>query len=253
MRRFQLLSFVLMYVLDCVLLNAQSSVSTVASSEAQDVVPAFSSTGPITLPVVSLTIDVSPLQGKKERGQLLVVHDPQGGHHFWRYSASNSTNDTKSLLSGFKSGTSAIYVAPDRILEFTHAIGVIEHRDQSNSIGNAENVAISDIQRSYPAGMQFMAGLKTVPLNNAPALVGYKGPDTRTKALASFTPIPLEFWCVPYGGPGQGPCPHGTLIVSISQQGDNWRLVLRNRWDEEVILDSNFNAVSSRQLTAPPK
>lgn len=249
MGRFQQLSFVLMFALDCIPQYAQSSVSTVAFSESQDVAPAFSSTGPITLPVATLTIDVSPMQGKKQRGRLLVVHDPQGGHHFWRYAA----GDADGPLSGFKSGTSAIYVTPDRILEFTHAIGVIEHRDQSNSLGSAESAAINDIQQSYPVGVQFMTGLKTVPLNNAPDLVGYKGPDTRTKTLASFTPIPPEFWCVPYGGPGQGPCPHGTLIVSISQQGDNWRLVLRNRWDEEVILDSNFNAVSSKQLTTPPK
>jgi hypothetical protein len=33
----------------------------------------------------------------------------------------------------------------------------------------------------------------------------------------------------------------------MSKQGDNWRLVLR------IILDRDFNAVSSRQLTAPPE
>jgi hypothetical protein len=40
-------------------------------------------------------------------------------------------------------------------------------------------------------------------------------------------------------------------IASIGKQGSNWRLVLRSRWDEEVILDQNFNLVSVQQLTQP--
>jgi len=43
----------------------------------------------------------------------------------------------------------------------------------------------------------------------------------------------------------------GTKIASISKQGSNWRLVLRNRWDEEVILDQNCSLVSVKQLTQP--
>jgi hypothetical protein len=88
---------------------------------------------------------------------------------------------------------------------------------------------------------------------DAPPLVGFENSPSWTKRLPDFKPISPDFVCVPYGGPGQGPCPHGTLIVSISKQDDNWRLVLRNRWDVEVILDPSFNAVSSKQLTAAPK
>ena len=33
----------------------------------------------------------------------------------------------------------------------------------------------------------------------------------------------------------------------------NWRLVLRNRYDVEVIVDQNFDLVSAQQLTQPRK
>ena len=40
-------------------------------------------------------------------------------------------------------------------------------------------------------------------------------------------------------------------IISVSKKGELWRLVLRNHWDQELILDSKFNHVSTRQLTLP--
>src|SRR4030081_241853 len=97
MKYFRPLSMALLFIFDCIPQHAQSLISLVASSESQDVIPAFSSAGPITLPVVTLAIDISPSQGKTERGDLLVIHDPQGGHHFWRYAVSNSPKDSKSL------------------------------------------------------------------------------------------------------------------------------------------------------------
>jgi hypothetical protein len=57
-----------------------------------------------------------------------------------------------------------------------------------------------------------------------------------------------DFWCAPlvaWCGNDRN------TIASIGKQGSNWRLVLRNRWDEEVILDQNFNLVSAQQLTQP--
>ncbi len=66
--------------------------------------------------------------------------------------------------------------------------------------------------------------------------------------------VPREFSCAPYGSPEfKGMCPtQPQSINSISQQDGIWRLVLRARWDQEVILDSKFNLVSTRRLTPPP-
>jgi hypothetical protein len=42
-------------------------------------------------------------------------------------------------------------------------------------------------------------------------------------------------------------------FVSIGREGENWRLVIRNRWELEVILDSKFSLISTRNLTQPPE
>ncbi len=40
-------------------------------------------------------------------------------------------------------------------------------------------------------------------------------------------------------------------IVSISHQDGNWRLVVRNRWDQEIILNSKFDLVGTQRLFGP--
>lgn len=256
MRAFSLFSFLILLVLDCVPEYAQSSVSPVAFSESQGVIPAFSAAGPITLPVMRRRIDVNYANGKRERGDLLVIYAPQAGRYFWRHSVPSSPNDTGEWLTTFKSRSSGIYVTPDSLVEFLGGSNVIEHRAKATSLGNAESASIDEVQRSLKASQRLpdLSGVKIVPLMDAPRLAGLDKSTVWTNRLAGFEPIPREFICVgpPYF-PGQGPCPHGTLVVSIGRQGENWRLVLRNRWDVEVILDPSFNAVSSKQLTARPK
>lgn len=58
-----------------------AQVSPVASSESKDVVPAFDSSGVITLPAARLKVDVTYPHGKKERFELTVVYDPHAGHY----------------------------------------------------------------------------------------------------------------------------------------------------------------------------
>ncbi len=60
-------------------LAAQQAVSKVLFSEAEELVPAFSTTGATTLPAVHLHLDISYPAGKKERGDLVVVYDPEWG------------------------------------------------------------------------------------------------------------------------------------------------------------------------------
>ena len=243
------------FALYCLPQYAQSAVSAVASSESQDVIPAFSAAGPITLPVMRRLIDISYANGKRERNELLVVYNPQGGHYFWRHSVKNSPSDTGGWLMTFQSGSSAIHVTPDALVEFLGGSNVIEHRAKETSMGNADGASIDEVQRNLQASQRIRDRLdvRIVPLLDAPPLVGLDKYPARANRLPGFTPVPREFVCVgpPYI-PGQRPCLHGTRVVSVSKQGDNWRLVLRNRWDVEIILDRDFNAVSSRQLTAPP-
>jgi hypothetical protein len=251
MKYFRPLSIALLFIFDCIPQHAQSSVSLVASSESQDVIPAFSSAGSITLSAMRRLIDINYPGGKKERGELLVVYDQQGGHHLWRYRPVSSPNDSEGAAEAYKSQFSGIYVTADSLVEFA-ASGVIEHKAKSSSLGNAENASIDEIQRTFPQG-RYVKDLKIVPFLDAPPLVGFEKSPLWTKRLPGFTPVSTEFLCDARSRVVQGRCPYPTLVVSISKLGDNWRLVLRNRWDVELILDSNFNAVSSKQLTVPAK
>jgi hypothetical protein len=69
-----------------------------------------------------------------------------------------------------------------------------------------------------------------------------------SKVPPGFKPIPSAFRCEPLRPVCQN---NQNTIASISKQGSNWQVVLRSRWDEEVILDQNFNLVSVNQLTQP--
>lgn len=73
-------------------------------------------------------------------------------------------------------------------------------------------------------------------------------PGFAERTPQGFVPIPMEFWC----DAEKASCPHtGNTIASITRQGTSCKLVLRNRWDEEVIVDGGFNLVSVQQLTQP--
>jgi hypothetical protein len=39
-----------------------------------------------------------------------------------------------------------------------------------------------------------------------------------------------------------------TKVVSAARDGKNWKLVLRDQWDQEVVLDESYNLVSTRRL-----
>jgi hypothetical protein len=221
----------------CVPLAAQQSVSQVAFSESKDSIPAFAPYGATTLAAARLQLDIVYPHGMKERGDLTVVYDPQGGHYFWRYRPFNSPSDTYSYLDALKSGGETVYAQPTGLINFSLLswLFIEEHKNSANSLDAAERASIAEIERGLPVFE--MSRYYTNPHQ------------------VSLEAVGREFSCAPYGSPEfNGMCQdHLNKIVSISQQGNNWRLVLRNRWDEEVVLDSKFNLVSTRRLTQPPE
>jgi hypothetical protein len=117
----------------------------------------------------------------------------------------------------------------------SNAIFAEAHKGQANSLDGAESAAIAEIERRLPEFEK-------------------SGYDTSISSrVPIFQEIGMDFACPPYGEPGssQG-CGFGVKsIPSVSRVGDNWRLVVRNRWDQEVILDSSFKFVSTRRLSEP--
>jgi hypothetical protein len=221
---------ILLLVFACIPLAAQQSASPVALSETKDVVPAFSSSGAITLPAVHLQLDVNYPHGKKERGDLTVVYDSQTGHYLWRYAALRSTADTNSFISDIKSNREAVYVDTNGLADFVfpQALFVKVYTLRADSLDAGEAASVNEIQLGL-AG--FEGGYHW----------DYQAIDVRKAITQDFRCVPMHANCQD----------HLNMIVSVGKQGSNWRLVLRNRWDQEVILDSNFNFVSTQRLSPP--
>jgi hypothetical protein len=159
---------------------------------------------------------------------LFVVSDPQGGHHFWSYRTLNFPNDTGSFLDTFKSGLASVYVEPDRLVAFTTGLWIAVYTQQSSGLAAAESASIEEFQRNLPVSkLTPHLTETTVQIHGGPMLVGYKG--NVAKALPTFTPVPPEFSCPPYGSKGfsqGGGCPAAT-IVSISKQSSSIRTSTR--------------------------
>lgn len=218
----------------------QSAVSAVALTESRQPVRAFSALGEISISSLRVQVDVpnSEKAEKKERGDVLIVYNPETGHYLWRYHAFDSPGHTYRFLEVATSGREALYVEKDRILSFvTGWPWITEYHDRAETLDAAKEAVFGWLQRGHPTLSKGGGKAGPLPLNISKGQI--------------LGPIPREFFCGPE--PGRSDCPQGdrTQIVSISKQGENWRLVFRNHWDQETILDAKFNPLSTRRLTQP--
>jgi hypothetical protein len=226
-----------------------AQVSTVAFSNSKDVVPAFDSSGAITLSAARLKVDIAYPHGKRDRNEFTVVYDPKTGHYLWAVTPHNPNNpdDTGLHLNLIKKQRAVVFADPAGLVDFVFAgtIFVKQWQGHADNLDAAVSASINEAQRGLAVaeGAGYHKDYKFVPI--AGPVVGFdaKAPQ------GGFKPFPPGFTCEPNRSAF---CPtDNNTIASISRQGTNWRLVLRNRFDVEVILDQNFDLVSVRQLTQP--
>jgi hypothetical protein len=220
-------------------LVAQQSVSPVPFSETKDVVLAFSSSGAITLPAVHLQLDLTYPSGKKERSDLSVVHNPRNGRYLWRVAEGTAPAYTDHFLEALKSHK--IYEDADGLFDFVSRgyLWVKVYTLRADSLEAAKRAAIKEIEHGIPS----------IERGYVPSPTGPSDPWPWDSVHVSL-PISSEFIC---GSPARADCPSPSLdtIVSISKEGRNWRLVLRNHWNQEVVLDSEFKLLSTQRLGPP--
>jgi hypothetical protein len=216
-------------------------VSVVGFSESRHAIKAFSPSGEITLPVARRQLDIEFPGGakRKERGDLMVVYDPQTGHYFWRYLPWNKLGDNTSFLSALESGSERVFSGLDALVDF-HISGhqyAQAHTERADSLEAAEEASTEEIRRKAVFPGTTAIGMA------ATEVVG----TSSTKSDSSITP---DFACPQDGQPGfsQMCTTWNPSILSIGRDGSLWRLVIRNRWDLEEILDSQFRVVSQRRL-----
>jgi hypothetical protein len=230
----------LLFVLACIPLMAQESISRVAFSDSENVVTVFSSSGAIALPAVHLQLDISYPRGRKERRDLSVVYDPQNGHYLWRLASFPAPVETGRFMDGMKSNKEVIYADADGLLDvlFRSDLWVKVYKSRADSLDAAERGALAEIQ-------QGLASIERYQPRRGPAPPtwpwDYKPVDLGRAITSDFRCLPMHANCKD----------ELDTVVSIGKQGGNWRIVLRNRWDQEVILDSKFDLVRTQRLAAP--
>jgi len=235
-------------LLSLVSIPLMAQVSPLASSGSTDVVPAFDSSGAITLPAARLKVDIAYPNGKKQRCELTVVYDPKTGHYLWHNAEpyTNMPDDTGFRLKMIKAQRVVAFADPAGLIDFGFGDGLFVKawRGHADSLDAAVSASTNEIQQGLATfeGVGFQRDYQLVPVFGP--VMGFNA-----KIPPGVQPFPPGFTCIPNRSAF---CPtDNNTIASVSKQGTNWRLVLRNRFDLEVIIVQNFDLVSLQQLTQP--
>ncbi len=138
-----------------------------------------------------------------------------------------------------ENGLERVFATLDALIDFIiyGRLAIQEHHERAESLDVAEAEAIAAIARSRSIEDRngFAGPSKYVPLLNAIGI----------EFACGAQPEPYMAWPPPNCGFG------AKSIVWISREDDNWRFVLRNHWDQEVILNSKYDLVRTRRLPKP--
>lgn len=212
-------------------LLAQEAVSTTALSESRFATRVFSAAGSLTLPASRVQLDVHRTDGHVDRGTLVVLHDPETRHYLWMYTPEARSGDTASLITALESEKCAVYAAPAELVSFciSGQLFFQEHTALADSLAGAEAQALDRMKRELPQ------------------LPGKAFPNAMHE-VSIAREIGSTFFCGQFGDPGFTGLCRDTKILSVTRDGNSWRLVLRNHWDQEVKLGSKFDLISTRRI-----
>lgn len=186
-----------------------------------------------------LSIRLTYPYGKDERRDLSVIFDPLNKHYFWSL-APYPAPATGVFVSANASQKEAIYADPSGLVDFRFNgnLWIKLWPSQADSLNAAETASMNEIKARLPDLAQ---GYKP---RTGPALQWpWDGTEVDLNRI-----IGPDFHCAPLHSICQ---PVPSTIESITSQNGQLMIVLRSRWDEEVVVDRNFTLVSARQLTRP--
>lgn len=220
-----------MFVFVHSLLSAQA-VSIVAFSESKHSIRGFTPSGEIVLPAVRSQLDIHHSNGKDQIVDLTIVFDSQSGPYFWKAVRLENKRDANSFVNELTSGSEAVYIGSSTLIDFYMPgdLWVQEYSQRADSLEAAQRESIDEINK----------GLAAYEIN---------GFATRVKEVLVARRIGNEFICGE-ANPTKAYCGTGAKrIISIRRVDDKWRLVVRNHYDQEIILDGAFNFLSTRRLS----
>ena len=128
----------------------------------------------------------------------------------------------------------AVYVDAESLAYFVKygSVSVIEHRGHAGNLDAAEAASLAEITHDLPINERR----------------GYH--DRAKEVILPITPELLELCREPF----RSDCDFKAKFIFIRRTESGWRLVMRKRWDQEVILRPKFEFLSTRKVgEAPPK
>ena len=176
-------------------------------------------------------------RGGQINGELILAHAALSNQFWWIL---QNTRDSETTFDSAKwfAAHAAVFVATDKILLFRQVqptdIWIHERRGLTAwNLEEAQRKAIMDI-RSHLAEIE-KGGLARGLGGVTTAQIGRQ--------------IPFDL----YLHPGNAQYNSGIIsIISAAREGRGWKLIVRARWDQEIILDQSFGFVSTRRLPASP-
>jgi hypothetical protein len=198
-------------------------------------VSAFSSAGKIALSAVHFQLDLSYADGKRERRDLVLVYDPQNSYYLWHISEGTAPAYSERFLECLK--LYRYWTDADGLYEFTSRMNLYVKVGtlKADNRGAAQRAAIAEIAQRLPEVAKY---------GYAPTPGGTRWPwDYRQITL----PTSLDFAC---GLPLRANCSPGPdEILSIDKRDSEWRILRKNHWVEEIILDQHFDPIGRNQRT----
>ena len=175
--------------------------------------------------------------GEQMNGELILAHAALSNQFSWIL---QNTRDSETTFDSAKwfATHAAVFVATDKILLFRRVqptdIWIHERRGLTAwNLEEAQRKATKDI-RSHLAEIE-KGGLARGLGGVTTAQIGRQ--------------IPFDL----YLHPGNAQSNPGIIsIITAAREGRGWKLIVRARWDQEIILDESFGFVSTRRLPASP-
>ena len=161
--------------------------------------------------------------------RLSTIHRPD--FYFWRFNPVDSASDLRTALDSYAAGLDAMYISPAGMVEFSFPGDLLSvtRTKRAEGLTLAEAGAIDEILGTLSSSAPYSPGHQVVDVANQ---IGARWacPQADEEVYYSNCPFrPKEF-------------------VSINNVDNQWRIVVRNRWDQQIVLDSDFKFVSTNRV-----
>ena len=164
-----------------------------------------------------------------------MVWDPATKYYVWHLYPALDPSDTSDITGPAALAGIAIFVDHSGLYLFAMPGGmlaVVVRHEKAESLDSARSNAIGEIR----------AGLPRFEKN------GY---DPGSIQVAVGAAIGRSWACPPADEPGGlDPLCHFSpkSVPLVERDGERWKIVVRNRWDEEITLGPNFQLIGVRAL-----